>query len=178
MGITQATYDDIPGLVALVNSAYRGEYSRKGWTTEADLLQGDLRIDIPVMTTQMNDPDAAILKYTGEDGIIKGCVYLKRKPVKVYLGMLTVEPMSQSMGIGKQLLAAAERYAVSHGYSIIQMTVISERKELIDWYNRHGYAYTGKTKPFPVNEQFGIPVKDLFFVVLEKHLQQRNPGQV
>lgn len=171
MGIERAAHTDISALVALVNGAYRGDYSKKGWTTEAHLLRGDLRIDVPGMTDQMNDPDAVVLKYTDADGVIKGCVYLKKKPIKLYLGMLTVDPAAQSQGIGKQLLRAAEAFAVAAGLSIVQMTVIADRTELIAWYNRQGYVYTGKTKPFPVNEQFGVPVKDLFFIVLEKRLQ-------
>jgi hypothetical protein len=35
-----ATLSDVADLVALIESAYRGEVSRAGWTTEADLLDG------------------------------------------------------------------------------------------------------------------------------------------
>ena len=34
---------DIPSIVALLNSAYRGESSMKGWTTEAHLIGGNVR---------------------------------------------------------------------------------------------------------------------------------------
>lgn len=171
MPVIPATKEDIPALVDLVNSAYRGDYSKRGWTTEADLLKGALRIDIPVMKQQIDDPDSVILKYTDAGGLIKGCVYLRKREAKIYLGMLTVEPSAQAYGIGKQLLAASEVYAAEHGFSVIQMTVISERHELIAWYNRHGYFFTGKTKPFTVDERFGVPVHDLSFIVLEKNVQ-------
>ena len=38
--ITKATIEDVKALNNLVNSAYRGESSKKGWTYEADLLGG------------------------------------------------------------------------------------------------------------------------------------------
>ena len=38
--ISVVTETDIPALDKLVNSAYRGDSSKKGWTTEADLLDG------------------------------------------------------------------------------------------------------------------------------------------
>ena len=40
-----ATAADAPALVDLINSAYRGEGSKAGWTTEADLLGGQ-RVDL------------------------------------------------------------------------------------------------------------------------------------
>ena len=44
IAFSAATVSDIPAIVPLVESAYRGDASRKGWTTEADLLDGQ-RID-------------------------------------------------------------------------------------------------------------------------------------
>jgi hypothetical protein len=38
--IRTATVDDAQEIAALVNSCYRGDSSRAGWTTEADLLGG------------------------------------------------------------------------------------------------------------------------------------------
>lgn len=84
--------------------------------------------------------------------------------------MLTVSPELQAKGIGKQLLAAAESMAKSEGCKTIQMTVISVRKELIAWYERHGYAATGETAPFPTDPKFGLPKQSLAFIVLEKQM--------
>lgn len=168
--IIAAQKEDITALVKLVNSAFRGESSKQGWTHEADLLYGELRIDEPLMTAQINDEDAVILKCINDERQIKGCVYLKKQKNKVYLGMLTVDPKSQGEGIGKLLLKASEEWARQQGFSIICMTVITLRTELIDWYVRHGYKRTGRTKPFPVDEKFGVPAEPLFFEVLEKEL--------
>ena len=167
--ITLVTEQDIQSLDSLVNSAYRGESSKKGWTTEADLLDG-LRTDPDSLLKLIQDPDAAILKYTNEDGLIQGCVYLKKKQNKLYLGMLTVTPELQAKGIGKQLLAEAENYAKQNSCNFITMTVISVRHELIAWYQRHGYLPTGETEPFPTDPKFGLPKQELVFIVMEKSL--------
>jgi len=166
--ITAAGEKDIDALAILVNSAYRGESSKTGWTTEADLLDG-LRTDAGSLRKLIHEPGSVILKYT-TDNHIQGCVYLKQKEDKLYLGMLTVLPELQTKGIGKQLLAAAESYAKKNNCSVITMTVISVRHELIAWYQRHGYKLTGETEPFPTDTKFGLPKQDLLFIVMEKAL--------
>ncbi len=170
MPIQKATKEDIPALVTLVNSAYRGDASRKGWTTEADLLLGEFRTDAASLEHIFSSADNAILKYTTEDGSIAGCVYLQKQGEKLYLGMLSVNPELQAGGIGKQLMQASEEYAKEIGCHTITMTVISVRKELIAWYLRRGYHITGINKPFPTDNKFGIPTQELIFEVLEKEI--------
>jgi len=167
--ITAATSLDIPELIELVNSAYRGPASRKGWTTEADLLDGELRTDEESMNALMKKPDTTILKFRSGD-ILTGCVYLEKQNSDLYLGMLSVFPAAQAQGIGKKLLFAAEEFGKVHGCHKIVMCVISLRHELIRWYERHGYKRNGETKPFPRNDRFGIAKQPLEFVVLEKPL--------
>ena len=166
---TIATAIDIPELIQLINSAYRGEASRKGWTTEADLLEGDLRIDDGSLSQLMNKPGAVILKFVSDNNIT-GCVYLEKQGKDLYLGMLSVSPAVQAQGIGKKLLNAAEEYGKQQECRAIVMNVISLRKELINWYERHGYIRNSETKPFPYNDKFGIATQPLKFVVLEKKL--------
>ncbi|WP_338869661.1 GNAT family N-acetyltransferase [Spirosoma sp. SC4-14] len=166
--IATATFDDITTLNILVNSAYRGDSSRKGWTTEADLL-GGIRTDEEGIRTMLENPAARILKYEA-DGELIGCVYLEKKDGDLYLGMLTVSPESQAAGIGKQLLEAAETYAQQQNCRAVTMTVITLRHELIAWYQRRGYAPTGETKPFPDDPRFGIQKQPLEFIVMEKRL--------
>jgi GNAT superfamily N-acetyltransferase len=170
MNILPATPGDVPQIVKLVNSAYRGESSKKGWTTEADLLDG-VRTDEDSLLEMMKKPGAAFLKYVDENSRINGSVYLQKQQDKLYLGMLTVAPDIQAKGIGKQLLKASEDYALSVNCSSVMMTVISVRKELISWYERHGYKDTGKTEPFPTDVKFGIPKQQLEFIVMEKTLK-------
>ncbi len=168
--IIPATLEDAAALNALVNSAYRGESGKQGWTTEADLIEGT-RIDVDGMVDILKDPLATILKYVENEKIL-ACVELIREEGKLYLGMLTVSPVLQGKGIGKELLRAAEQEALKQNYNTIVMQVISVRQELIDWYLRHGYIDTGKRKPFHFTEpRFGQPKQQLEFVVLEKSVK-------
>lgn len=167
--ITPATSDDAPALNKLVNTAYRGEEAKQGWTTEADLLEGT-RIDETILRELLQTPDTTVLKYE-EDNILLGCVELRKVGSKLYLGMLSVKPNTQGKGIGKKLLVAAEESARKLQCTAITMNVIDGRQELIDWYIRHGYALTGERKPFIVpDERWGIPKRHLEFVLLEKKI--------
>nr|WP_067056207.1 GNAT family N-acetyltransferase [Mucilaginibacter sp. L294] len=167
MSITPATLTDVPELVVLINSAYRGESSKKGWTTEASLIGGQ-RIDDEGLTEQMSDPNAIILKNTNEDNQLTGCVYLQKRGEKLYLGMLTVLPTLQANGLGRRLLKAAEDYARSINYHTITMTVITTRTELLDWYERRGYAKTGEVIPLQITERNGILNQPVEMFKLEK----------
>lgn len=167
--ISIATAEDIAQLVQLINSAYRGESSKQGWTTEADLLDG-IRTDEESLKELMTKKDSVVLKYV-EGGKLIGCVNLQKQGDQLYLGMLTVDPTLQTRGIGKQLLYNAEEYAKQEGCSAVVMTVITVRNELLQWYQRHGYSLTGEKKPFPMNDpRFGLPKQDLEFFVLKKEL--------
>ena len=168
MPITTAQIEDIPQLVELINSAYRGDASKKGWTTEADLLMGELRTDNATLTTLFNNPTATILKYVSADNIIAGCVYLDQQERGLYLGMLTVSPLLQAAGIGRQLMSAAENLAKAKNCPCIFMNVISVRYELIAWYERNGYQKTGETKPMSADTRFGIPTQPLEFAIMQK----------
>jgi len=167
MPVTIALKTDVHELNLLVNSAYRGESSKKGWTTEANLLQG-LRIDEETLYAYFENPDITILKNTAENGLITGCVYLEKRSPKVYVGMFSVSPLLQAKGIGRQLLMAAEDYARQLACNTLTMTVISTRHELISWYQRRGYQPTGETLPFHHDKKFGNPKQPIDLIVMEK----------
>jgi len=169
MKIMEASLNDVASIGRLVNSAYRGDSSRKGWTTEADLLDG-IRIDEEMLQQYIEDSDSAILKCMNDDEQITGCVYLKKQGSHLYMGMLTVAPELQAKGIGKMLLQAAEAEASKKGCESIVITVITRRHELVDWYKRHGFVETGEKQPFPENERFGKPKFPLEFLIMEKQL--------
>ncbi|MCW3081014.1 GNAT family N-acetyltransferase [Segetibacter sp.] len=169
MQIIGASIDDVPAICSLVNSAYRGDTSRRGWTTEADLLDG-IRIDEEMLREYLGDGNSIILKCANDNQEIIGSVYLKKKQDQLYLGMLTVSPELQAKGIGKLLLKASEEQAKDMGCKSIVMTVITTRTELIAWYKRHGYYETGERQPFPASERFGKPKMHLEFLVMEKSL--------
>ena len=167
--IAKALTEDISSLNKLINSAYRGESSKKGWTTEANLLEGS-RTTEKELTEIIQDKKNTMLKFTVNNEII-GCVLLIEKENELYLGMLTVSPELQNSGIGKKLLQQAEILASELGLSKIGMTVISVREELISWYKRHGYTDTGAREPFPVSDVFSQTTNEpLQFMVLEKRI--------
>ena len=167
--ITQATIADAAELSALINSAYRGETSKKGWTTEADLLEGT-RTTPKELATIITTPHHYLLKFIRDEKIIGSVLLIAKKDV-LYLGMLTVSPELQNSGIGKQLLQAAEQLAQQLELSRIQMTVIGIRKELLAWYIRNGYEDTGVREPFPFGEgDKALTSEPLDFIVLEKKL--------
>ncbi|NRS88323.1 ribosomal protein S18 acetylase RimI-like enzyme [Flavobacterium sp. 7E] len=165
--ISKAILTDIPFLNILINSAYRGETSKKGWTTEANILEGS-RTNEQELIGIFDDPKNTFLKFTEQNQIL-GCVLLIQKENKLYLGMLTVSPTLQNSGIGKKLLTAAENHLQTLDLKTIVMTVISLREELIAWYKRHGYVDTGAREAFPVGDiHIPIVTTPLEFMVLEK----------
>jgi len=167
--ITKASLEDVSFLNTLINSAYRGESSKKGWTTEAHILEGK-RTTEEELTAIIKDEKSTILKYSDKDMII-GCVLLKENENELYLGMLSVSPALQNSGIGKKLMQQAEVFASEVGLSKIVMTVISVRDELISWYNRNGFVDTGLREPFPVSNVFSQTTSEpLEFMVLEKRI--------
>jgi ribosomal protein S18 acetylase RimI-like enzyme len=168
--ITIATAADSIGIKNLLNSAYRGESSKQGWTTEADLIAGDTRTTDTDLQQIMNQPGSIFLKYTNLQQQLQACVNLQQHNNKIYLGMFSVSPQLQGGGIGKQILQAAEEYARHLQCVAIYMSVVSVRTELIDWYKRHGYAHTGERKPFVEDGISGKHLQPLEFVMLEKIL--------
>ncbi|MBP6545107.1 MAG: GNAT family N-acetyltransferase [Phenylobacterium sp.] len=174
MPLYPAAAADLPAIVDLVNSAYRGETSRQGWTTEADYLEGQ-RTDLATLTGDLAEtPGAALYMWRdGPDTPLLGTVWLEPAETGVwYLGMLTVRPDLQARRLGRTLLHAAEAVAERKGARRIRMTVVNIRDTLIAWYGRRGYDPTGETRPFPYGDRrFGDPLRDdLAFVVLEKVL--------
>ena len=161
----------IPALVALVNSAYRGDASKKGWTTEADIISGELRTDEKSIQQMLQEPGAVIF-ICRNDKTLFGTVYLKEEEGGLYLGMLSVSPEAQGLGIGKRLMHSAEVYAKEKHYKDIHMTVINIRHELIAWYERYGYKNTGETKPFHDDARFGVATQPIHFIVLKKMMEQ------
>ena len=178
MHLEPASPDDLPALHALIESAYRGETARAGWSHEADLLDGQ-RTDFEALGEMLADPAQHLLVLRDND-VLRACVTVAEKGNGVaYLGMLTVEPTGQSRGMGRMILAAAEDHAATHfAATRIEMTVIAQREELIAWYERRGYALTGERRPFPAHDpRFGEPRRDdLVFVVLDKRLHSSNSG--
>lgn len=159
---------DIPTLVTLVRTAYRGEV---GWTTETALLD-DERIDAPGVAEKITNPQGAVLVATDDTGEVIGCCELvDRGDGLAYFGMFAVDPTLQAAGLGRQLLARAEQHAATRWRTrTMEMTVIAQRPELIAWYVRRGYTVSDETRPFPYDHLVnGSALRDdLYFAVLTR----------
>ncbi|HVU61011.1 MAG TPA: GNAT family N-acetyltransferase [Mycobacteriales bacterium] len=176
-GYRTATAADVEAIVALVESAYRGEASRAGWTTEADLLDGQ-RTDADTVAATIAASDRRVLLAFEAEALeaeaLVGCCELRRLPqATAYFGMFAVVPTLQGGGVGGELLTEAESVVRREWQATrMEMTVIAQREDLIAWYERRGYRRTGATEPFPYgDERFGLPRRDdLFFERLAKPL--------
>jgi N-acetylglutamate synthase-like GNAT family acetyltransferase len=162
--IRRAVPADAPALHALIQSAYRGESARSGWTHEADLIAGE-RIPLDEIAAIIADPRQGFLVADAGDALV-ACVLVADKGERLaFFGLLAVSPRRQAGGLGKQLVAAAERQARGFGADRMEMTVIAGRDELIAWYERRGYALTDETRPLPVAAD-----GRLYLRVMEKRL--------
>ena len=172
MRLEPVTEPDLPEVHRHIERAYRGDTARAGWSHEADLLTGP-RTSVEELTELLADPSHHLLCWR-DDGRIRAVVLLADKGGGLaYVGMVTVDPDLQAQGVGKHLLAAAERHAGEQfGATRIEMQVFSTRRELIAFYERRGYRPTGERRPFPYEEapEAGALRDDLEFVVLEKRL--------
>ncbi|WP_243041656.1 GNAT family N-acetyltransferase [Dyella sedimenti] len=168
-----ATAADVPALVALVESAYRGESGLRSWTTEAHLFDGQ-RTDAENVAGLIGRGGSVVL-LAEQEGVLVACCHVERQGSQGYFGMFAVDPGRQMAGLGGALLAEAERMARDAWRAdVMRMTVIEQRAELVAWYERRGYRLTGETRPFPYGQpQFGIPRRDdLSFVWMSKPLQE------
>lgn len=180
-----ASINEAPDIVKLVNSAYRGETSKKGWTTEADLLGGQ-RTDYEQILRAIEEPFSSIVIAKNPQNQIVACCEIKIIPHDyffaqktqptssvrhLYFGMFTVSPEQQNAGLGKQVLTHIESLATKWGLEKIQMSVITERKELIDFYLRRGFSLLPQLIDFPRDPKFGVPkVENLKMILLEKKI--------
>lgn len=179
----KATEADAPVIDALVRSAYRGESSKQGWTTEAHFIEGE-RIDEAGILAKISEPGGAILIASGPDGQALACCEVLRYAGEgegegagegglAYFGLFAVNPSLQNGGIGKKVLGEAERYAREVlGVRRLEMQVIWLRDELVAWYVRRGYELLDEKRPFPYEHASnGRPLRDdLYFVILRKEL--------
>jgi ribosomal protein S18 acetylase RimI-like enzyme len=165
-----ACESDLDLLEPHVQRAYRGEHSRGGWTTEADLIDGQ-RTDRDELASHIASPRSCIVLALSGDALL-GSLLLTREPDALYLGMLAVAPARKGGGVGGDLFRHAEQRARELSRTRLRMTVIGQRSELIAWYERRGYRRTGAREPFPYGDpRCGLPRRpDLYFEVLEKRL--------
>ena len=164
---------DAAAISELVQSAYRGESSKAGWTTEADFLEGR-RTDVDDVLAIIGTPGQQIVICTNAAGQLLASAQLELDGALGHFGMFAVQPGLQGAGLGKAMLAHCENLALQAGCARMEMWVIWLRDSLIAFYERRGYLRTAQTFPFPYDDaRFGAPLRsDLHFIVIEKQLQQ------
>jgi GNAT superfamily N-acetyltransferase len=168
-----AAADDVGAIVALVESAYRGESGRRGWTTESHLLDGR-RTDTELVAELLELPGGVVL-LAHTAGELVACCHIEKHGQTAYFGMFAVDPDRQNGGLGRQLLGEAERYVRDVWQcASMHMKVIDLRSELMAWYERRGYRRTGEYSPFPYgDERVGVPRReDLRFELMIKHFPE------
>ena len=158
-----ADLNDVPALENLINRAYRSKDGASSWTNEAHLLEGN-RTDPDHLRELIETPNSMILLCCSSNDELIGSVHLIRSKDHLYFGMLAVDPVYQSKGVGRFLLESAKEFAGSNGLSQINLTVLSTRQELIDWYTRSGFRIVQTDLPFPNTERFGKPRMPLSLV--------------
>ncbi len=168
-----AQMSDIPDMVALIDSVYRGENSRKGWTTEADFLDGQ-RTDKELIQREMSKPDSLFLLIR-EQGRLLASVHLEKRETYAYLGMLSVDVNVQNKQLGRRILEYAEGFIQSEWNLFeLRITVLHLRPELIAWYERRGFKLTGAAYEFPRDVRMGQPkVPHLELLEMQKILTPR-----
>ncbi|WP_296405456.1 N-acetyltransferase [Psychrobacter sp.] len=173
--LRQATVDDIASLLNLLNQCYRDDV---GWTNEAHLI-GGIRTTTTEIEKVINAPRHYLFVFPetsngNETGEILGCIAVdfttghdrkhdSENPC-AYIGMFAVHPRLQGKGVGNEILQAAETFAGRHLKSDdnerdvkLTMSILSQRPELLAYYQRRGYVLTGKSMPFPEDGNNGDP---------------------
>jgi len=173
MQINVAANAEFAQVVSLLNRAYRATGGEAGWTTEVGILAGDRISEATLRDELAKKPHAFLLIYKVQEEVL-GCVWLEpdTDDDTWYLGSLAIDPKRQNDQLGRRLLGAAEDWIRERGGRRVKMTVVSERKTLLDWYERRGYIRTGQTEPFPPTDtRFGTPmIPNIRFEILTKTL--------
>ena len=142
--IRAASLEDAAAITAVINAAFH--------RAEAFFIEGD-RIDHGKVCDLMR---AGKFLVAEDDGALIGCVYLELRGERSYIGLLSVDPRHQNIGLGSRLMDAAEKYCSAAGCRFVDLQTVNLRKELAPFYFRRGYKETG-TAPFPAEVATKLP---------------------
>jgi N-acetylglutamate synthase-like GNAT family acetyltransferase len=152
--VRDATGEDVPALVDLINAAYRVEVFFKG---------GD-RIAAAEVIDKLRSGRFLVLD---DDGRLGGCVYVEVTGDRGYFGLLSIDPSRQKQGLGARLIGIAEDTCRGAGCVEMDILVVDLRTELPPYYRRFGYVEVS-TRPFPEDEPTLLPCH---FIVMRKQLR-------
>jgi GNAT superfamily N-acetyltransferase len=163
--LEKARHDQAQAIADLVNLAYRGE---TGWTRETHLIQGD-RTNRQEVETAMTHPRGYFF-IVNHPQKLASCIYIVKENDYANIGFFSVHPNLQGKGLGKYVLEQAETFALSTlGLHKFVMFVISQRPELIAFYQRRGYLRTSRVETYPLHLGIGVPkISGLTIEYLEK----------
>lgn len=168
--IRRATPDDFPSLSVIINKAYRGTDS---WTTEAHLVRGQ-RITVEELN-KLRDP--ILVAEVPEENIIIGCISAEYWDVhtdmglpekSALLGLFAVDPNFQSAGVGSKLMRECVQMIKDYGCKTAVLWVINGRSDIISWYERQGFKWTGKVRDFVMPELLIDP--EVYFKIFTKDI--------
>jgi ribosomal protein S18 acetylase RimI-like enzyme len=163
--LEKARSDQSQAICDLVNLTYRGE---TGWTRETHIIQGD-RTHRQEIETVMSNPDAHFF-VVNQPQILASSIYVAKEKERAYIGFFSVHPNLQGKGLGQHVLKQAEIFALKNmRVQKFVMFVVSQRQELIAFYERRGYSRTGRIETYPLHLGMGVPkVTGLTIEYLEK----------
>lgn len=160
-----ATPADASALRALIESGYRGDSARRGWSHEADLLGGD-RTTPEEVAAMIAATEKRVLLAEQEGTLVGTVTITDLGQGLAYMGLLCIDPERQAGGLGRALVREVEQLAVrAFGAARMELIVVDARAELIAWYERRGYTRTGELRPFPL--PMDVPFQ---MVVLERSI--------
>ena len=164
--LQEARKEHIDEICNLVNLAYRGE---SGWTKETDLVSGDRSSTTEIQDYISNHNTHLLVAI--EKGEIVSCICIEENEGSAYIGLFAVHPKMQGYGLGKIILSQAENYASTKlNVRKYVMVVVSQRKELIAYYERRGYSRVGNIQQYPTHLNVGIPLTNTLTIeYLEKN---------
>src|SRR5215472_10017804 len=136
MQLRLADSHDAKAITEVINAAFK--------KAESFFIDRD-RIDMKSVRTLMEKGKFLI---TEDNGAATGCVYVELRGQRAYLGLLSVDPRLQQVGIGSALMKASEDYCAQAGCRFMDLRIVNLRTENHAFYSRRGYAETG-TEPFP-----------------------------
>lgn len=147
IGISIGTLNDVEAITKISNAAYKG--NGQGWTDWSHLetiCRDVLRTNEKEVTMLMDKYPSVFILYTGDDGALKGSLYLEDiGDKKFHLWLTAVEPSRQNQGIGRKLLNGACEYGRQNGYKLIELLTSTSRLDVVTWYERRGFKKNRKS---------------------------------
>src|SRR5579862_288799 len=147
-GFRRARPADADMIAALVNGAFSGDHGTAGWTYENEIFEGERTHATEILDLLARPQSMFLLRFQQSE--VVGCAYLRKTGGAAYLGMLAVRPSLQGSGVGKRIMAEAERIARDEMHCTLMTigVITNHRPDVTAFYERRGFARTGRIKPF------------------------------